>query len=400
MDMLQKISDVVFAALDKEDLRKGLKRSIEKLVPAPYKILNNWKFLLEYSHEVREAKETVLENIDYYLDMAMKNIEAINGHAYYATTREEALDTIIKLVKEDKKLIVKSKSMVTEELYLREALTERGHEVYETDLGELLIQLSKDKPMHAIAPAIHITREKAIKLLKGAGANVQEGMPISKIVAAVRVFLREKFVKADIGISGANSIAADTGSIFLVSNEGNIRNSTSLPPIHIAITGIEKIMPTMELAFKQSVLQAAYAGLYPPTYLSIISGPSSTADIEFDRVYGVHGPKELHVIFYDGGRRRAIDHPYLHEQLRCIRCGRCQAECPMWQLVGNIWGGDVYGGPMGIGWTAITEDLNKAAALSQFCLLCGRCKEVCPVNIDIPMIIRNLKKEYFITNKL
>ena len=397
MDLLQSFSDEIVRALSNRSLRKGLSRSVERLVPAPYNILERWRYLSEYAEEVRNAKEEVLEDIDYYIDSTLKMIEYSKGYPYYAKTKEEAVKIVEDIVGSDK-LIVKSKSMVTEELRLREELIEKGNIVFETDLGELLIQLSKDKPMHTTAPAIHITKEKAINLLKKNGVDVKEDMDTSEIVGMVRIFLRKKFIEADIGISGANTISADTGSIFLISNEGNIRNTTGLPPIHIAITGIEKIMPTIELAFKQSVLQAAYAGLYPPTYISIISGPSSTADIEFERVYGVHGPKEVHVILYDGGRKAALNDKIISEQLLCIRCGRCQGECPIWQLVGNTWGGHVYGGPMGMGWTAITEGIDKASALSHFCLLCGRCKEICPMNIDMPRIIRYLKREYFRRN--
>jgi len=391
--MLQKASEEIHRALYMKSLRKGLSRSVNRLVPAPYRILDRWRYLLGYTEEIREAKEKVLNDIDYYIDATMKMVEETKGHAYYAKTKDEAVKLVKDLVGKDK-LIVKSKSMVTEELGLREEL-DRDNTVFETDLGELLIQFSRDKPMHTTAPAIHITREKAIMLLKRHGVKVRDNMSTTEIVGMVRLFLREKFVKADAGISGANSIAADTGSIFLVSNEGNIRNTTSLPPIHIAITGVEKIMPTMELAFKQAVTQAAYAGLYPPTYVSVISGPSSTADIEFERVYGVHGPKEVHVILYDGGRVEALKDEVISEQLYCIRCGRCQAECPIWQLVGNTWGGRVYGGPMGMGWTAIIEGIEKASSLSHFCLLCGKCREVCPMKIDMPRIIRYLKMYYF-----
>lgn len=395
MNTYEKVAEDILKNIDNLNIRNGLSRSIKRLVPAPYQIFDEWKYIQKYAEHVRKVKEEVLANIDYYIDLTLKNVRKTNGNAYYAKTREEAIKIIDEIIGDESKLIVKAKSMVTEEIALRQHLIEKKHRVYETDLGELLIQLSGDKPMHTTAPAIHITKEQSIKLLKDAGADVHEGMSIKEIVGEVRRFLRKQFINADIGISGANVVAADTGSIFLISNEGNIRNATNLPSIHIAITGIEKIMPGMTDAFMQALVQAAYAGLYPPTYLSIISGPSSTADIEFNRVYGVHGPKYFHLILYDGGRKDAINHPFLFEQLYCIRCGRCQAECPIWDLVGNIWGGSVYGGPMGIGWTAITEGIEKASNLSHFCLNCGKCKVVCPVNIDMPRIIRYLKTVYF-----
>jgi|Deesub1362B_J571_1020462.scaffolds.fasta_scaffold00005_405 L-lactate dehydrogenase complex protein LldG len=392
MDILGETAKELYRALDNKEIQTGLKRSISNLSISVDRVLNVWPYLEELASKVREIKEETLNNLDYYIDLTMRNVKRSHGHPYFARNREEALKILDEIIGDDSPLlIVKAKSMVTEEVGIREHLISLGHSVYETDLGELLIQISRDKPMHAIAPAIHIPKEGAIELLRRLGLNVREGMNIEEIVMEVRSFLRRKFVDADIGISGANVVAADTGSIILISNEGNIRNTTSLPPVHIAVTGVEKIMPTLSDAFMQALVQAGYAGLYPPTYLSIIAGPSSTADIEYHRVYGVHGPKEFHMILYDGGRLSAIKDPFLSEQLLCIRCGRCQAECPVWGLTGNIWGGNVYGGPMGIVWTAIVENISLASALSLFCLVCGRCMEVCPMKIDMPHIIRNLK---------
>jgi len=389
------VAEEILKALDNEELRRGLTRSLINLSENPIRVIENWKYLTEYAKYVRSVKERTLKNLDYYIDETIKNIEKVSGHGYLARTRDEALKIIDEIIGDPPKLIVKAKSMVTEEIGLRGYLIRRGYEVYETDLGELLIQLSNGKPMHSTAPAVHIPRERAVELLNSAGVNVDKNMPIPEVIRRVRLFLRKKFINADIGISGANVVAADTGTIFLISNEGNIRHVTNLPEIHISITGVEKIMPTMKDAFLQALVQAGYAGLYPPTYLSLISGPSSTADIEHYRVYGAHGPKEVHLILYDGGRMSYLGDPILYEQLYCIRCGRCQQECPVWDLVGNIWGGSVYGGPMGIGWTAITESLDKAMLLSHFCLNCGRCMEACPMEINMPRIIRSLKKMYF-----
>ncbi len=388
------VLSAIFPALDNKDLRIGLERSVKNLAPASIRALNTWPYLVELAEYVRKVKEEVLQNIDYYIDKTMKSVERCAGHAYLARTSDEVKKIVDDIIGDEKKLIVKAKSMVTEEIQLREHLIAKGHEVYETDLGELLIQLSGGKPMHAIAPAIHIPREEAARLLKKIDPDIREDMSIEELTARVRLFLREKFVKADVGISGANSIAADTGAVFLISNEGNIRNSTNLPPVLISITGVEKIMPTIKDAFFQALVQSGYAGLYPPTYLSVVAGPSSTADIEYHRVYGVHGAKEMHVILYDGGRMNALRDEYLWEQLLCLRCGRCQAECPIWDLVGNTWGGRVYGGPMGIGWTAIVEGIDAAAPLAMLCLGCGKCREVCPSKIDMPSIIRYIKSKF------
>jgi L-lactate dehydrogenase complex protein LldG len=392
----EEILEKILEAANDPSLREGLNRSRTLATAAVSKILAEWPDLTDLANYIREVKKKVIENINYYIDKTMRSVEEkARGHAYFARDREEALKIINDIIGEKKRIIVKAKSMVTEELKLREFLIERGHEVYETDIGEFLIQISGDKPMHIIAPAIHLTKERVVKLLNSVGIEVNESMGHAELVAKIREFLREKYIKADIGISGANSIAADTGSIFLVFNEGNISLVTTFPPVHIAIVSIEKIMPTVKDAFIQTLVQSGYAGLYPPTYIYMISGPSSTADIEYQRVYGAQGPKELHVILYDGGRINSINNAVLREQLLCIRCGRCQFHCPIWNVAGSIWGGDVYGGPLGLGWTAITEGLDKAASLSIFCLLDGICKEVCPMKIDIPNIARYLKTKYW-----
>jgi L-lactate dehydrogenase complex protein LldG len=390
-----RVVEEVYRSLENATLREGLKRTIDNLAPAPYRVIGNWGYLVKLAEELRRVKEEVLKNIDYYIDLTLKSVrEYARGEGFYAKTMEDVYKIVDMILEGHRRrmVIVKAKSMVTEELRLREYLIEKGHEVYETDLGELLIQLSQGKPMHAIAPAIHIPREEAVRLINKLGVNTPMDATHDVIVRRVREFLREKFTKADVGISGANAVAADTGSIVLIENEGNIRLSTSLPPVHIAITGIEKIMPTLDYAIKQALVQSAYAGLYPPTYLTVISGPSSTADIEYRRVYGAHGPHKFYLILYDGGRRRALESPYLWEQLLCIRCGRCQGECPVWMLTANSWGGSVYGGPMGMAWVAITEDEVRAAHLALLCLQCGRCKDVCPMKIDMPKIAYMLKK--------
>ena len=189
--------------------------------PGPFRIIKKWNYLVEYAEYIRSVKEDVFTNIEYYIDQTIKNIENISGHGYFARTRKDVLKIVDDIIGDDPKLIVKAKSMVTEEIKLREYLSEKGHTVYETDLGELLIQLSKGKPMHAIAPAVHIPKEQATQLLHKAGVKVNKSVSIREIVGKVREFLREKFEKADVSISGANVVAADTGAIFLISNEGN-----------------------------------------------------------------------------------------------------------------------------------------------------------------------------------
>ncbi len=392
------ILEIVHKALEDSDLQEGVRRASLNAELKVMDVLSKYPYLVELAREVAEIKRRVIENLDKYIEEAMEALRRVHANPFLAETPEEAREHIGRLVGKGK-TIVMSKSMVAEEMGLREYLEELGNEVWETDLGQLLIQLEQGKPMHIIAPAIHLTRERAAKLVEEKlGVKLSSTEP-EEIVATVRKFLREKFTQAEIGISGANAIAADTGAVLLVENEGNIRLVTGLPEKHIVVAGVDKIVPSLIDAFKTILVQAAYAGLYPPTYVNITAGPSSTADIEIQRVYGAHGPVEVHVVLVDNGRRRAAKHPILREQLRCVRCGRCQFECPVWQHTANHWGGRVYGGPMGLGWTSITESQEKAEEAALLCLQCMRCDEVCPMQIPISSIALWLKKQY-VTRRL
>ncbi|MEM1589542.1 MAG: LUD domain-containing protein [Candidatus Bathyarchaeia archaeon] len=374
------------------ELQAALKRSVENFLNSVNKVLNRFPEISEIAEYVKTVKEKVLENLEYYIGKTITNIKTTGAHAYFAESSKEVLEIVDRIIGERPKIIVKAKSMVSEEVELREHLVEKGHEVYETDLGEFLIQITKGKPMHVIVPALHLSKGHVARLFSHhLGLPLDGDATYEELVHCFRKYFREKFIKADIGISGANAIAADTGSVLLVHNEGNISNVVTLPPVHIVVASIEKIMPTFRDAFLQIMVQSAYAGLYPPTYVNIVSGVSSTADIEYHRVYGVHGSQEVHVILYNGGRVNSSRDPLLREQLYCVKCGRCQISCPIWNICGNIWGGKVYGGPMGVGWTAVTEGLEKAESLSWFCLLCNACKEVCPVKVDSAEISRRIR---------
>lgn len=391
---IDSIAAEIIRAQKNEMLQIGLKRSVKNFLRSINNVLKNYPMLIEIAEYIKSVREKVLENLEYYVEKALKSINATGARAYFAEDRSSALKIIDEIIGDERKVIVKAKSMVTEEIMLREHLIKRGHEVYETDIGEFLIQLSGDKPMHTIVPALHMSKEQVAHLLRSnLGLDVEREITHEKLVSFIRDFLKEKFFKADVGISGANAIAADTGSIFLVHNEGNISNTAMLPPVYVIVAGVEKIVPTFKDAILQVMVQAGYAGLYPPTYVNVISGVSSTADIEYHRVYGVHGAREIHVILYDGGRIAASKDRILTEQLRCIKCGRCQISCPIWNICGNIWGGKVYGGPMGVGWTAITEGVEDAESISWFCLLCNACKESCPVKVDSGEISRKLRSK-------
>ena len=393
MRSLEQLLSDIYRALGDKEFQEGVERAVGAATTALQRILEEHPEVASMAERVRETRRKVLENIEYYVDRAMKSVEKVGGHAYLAGSAEDARRIIGGIIGSGK-IVVFSKSLTAFEIGLREYLEGLGNEVWETDLGELIIQLAGERPMHAVVPALHMTRSRVERLLRKAGILGGKARRVEDMVLAVRRFLREKFCSADYGVSSANAVASDTGAVFLVENEGNIRLVTGLPPVHIAIVGVEKIAPTMEDAYRQVLVQAAYAGLYPPTYIDVLAGPSSTADIEYVRVYGAHGPRELHVVFLDNGRLKASRNTELSEQLLCIRCGRCQVSCPIWMQAANLWGSGAYGGPMGVGWTAITRSTEEASRLAMLCLGCYACQEACPMNISLVDIIRSLKTRY------
>jgi L-lactate dehydrogenase complex protein LldG len=247
--------------------------------------------------------------------------------------------------------------------------------------------------MHILSPAIHVPREDVARLFtRIMGQEIAPDAEIADMVAAARTFLRDKFFRADIGISGANVVAAETGTLFIIENEGNIRLSTGAPPVHIALIGLEKLVPTLNDAYKVSEVTWRYANYTIPSYVSLISGPSKTGDIEKVTTYGAHGPKEMHVIFLDGGRTRLAKYPKLKQALYCLRCGGCLYECPVFAVTAGHFG-DKYFTSNGAVWAAIVDqDPEKAASLAYTCLTCGRCRQRCPVKIDAPEMILELRK--------
>lgn len=385
---------VMDKVMDNPDAQRGIKRYIRNYWKARNKTLERHPETVELAKEVRRIKIEALENMDQLVKTLRERIEERGGHFHLASTAEDARNIIGEIVGSGK-IVVKAKSMVTEEIMLRQHLERLGNEVWETDLGELLVQLEKGKPMHMVAPAIHIPRERAANLISRlTGKTYSPDTPIGQLVSEVRTFLRDKFIKAHVGISGANVVAADTGSLIIVENEGNIRLSTGLPPVHIAVIGYEKIVPTLVDAFKTVTVLMRYGGFPATRYVNVITGPSATADIEHQIIQGVHGPKELHVVLLDNGRKKALKDPVLREALLCLRCGACLSTCPVFEEVAGAWGGHAYSGGIGAIWTYITEGPGKGWPLAYMCALMGRCKEACPLNIDIPGMIREIRKRH------
>ena len=368
----------------------AVNRAILNNAPKVQKILDENPYIMDVAAELRKAKNIVLDNIDSYISRTEESVKRTGGHFHFAKNSEDAMKIVREILGENTKIVL-SKSNVLYEIKLREILEKDGKDIWETDLGEYLVQINHDMPSHLVAPAIHLTKDKIGKLLnRNLDSSINGNTSAEEMVSRVRKFLMEKYLGAEVGITGANAIAADTGSVLLIENEGNIRMDTVLPQVHIAITGIDKIVPTLKDAFNEVIVQASYAGYYPPAYINVTSGPSATGDIELQHVSPATGPKEFHLIVLDNGRKEAIDSD-IRDSLLCIRCGRCYFSCPSYKLYGKEFGDSPYTGPTGIMWSAITM---KKYDKSMLCMHSGGCREVCPMDIDIPRVIEKIKFRY------
>ena len=345
--------------------------------------LPNWEDLRS---QARAIKDEVLSHLDRYLEEFVQNAENRGAMVHWARDAAEANSIICGLATERAaRIIVKSKSMTTEETHLNDALEAAGMQVVETDLGEYIIQLADEPPSHIIAPAIHKTRQQVSELFT-AELGMTPTDDIAQMTSTARATLRDRFASADVGISGVNFAIAETGTIVIVENEGNIRLTTSLPRIHIAMMGIEKVIPRFaDLDVFLKLLPRSGTGQRLTTYQSFITGIKRHATDE--------GPDELHIVLLDNGRSRMLAHPVTRQSLACIRCGACLNACPVYQQVGGHAYGSVYPGPIGAVITPQLVGIAKAAQLPYASSLCGACREVCPVKIDIPRLLLHLRGE-------
>lgn len=381
----------IMDAAHNERIRLALTRAVASYRANVDNALKKFPHTLKLAEEVREIKSRSIGEMEKLVVQAKEAVELNHGKAYIAHTVAEALDIIGNLTGKGK-LVVKAKSMTSEEIGLREHLEEMGNEVCETDLGEFIVQKLGSRPMHILSPAIHVPREDVAVLLSKLTGRELPKDDIPQMVSAARTLLREKFIKADVGISSANVMAADTGTLFIIENEGNIRLATGLPPIHIALIGMEKLVPTFGDANKVAEVTWRFANYTVPSYVSLISGPSKTGDIEKVITYGAHGPKELHVVFLDAGRSKLAADPVLRQALFCLRCGGCLYECPVFGVTAGHFG-DKYFAGIGAVWAALlSANVEKGAAMAYTCLTCGRCKVRCPVAIDTPAMIIALRR--------
>jgi len=378
-------------ALNDETLRTALRRSRAAYVKSRAEAMKGFD-LAASREQVRSIKERCVRDLDTLFARFKAEAEAVGAVVHAAADGAEAAAIVRRLAEErGAKLIVKAKSMLTEELELNDRLG-ADLRVVETDLGEWIIQLAHEKPSHFTMPAMHKTREQIAELFSKVTGKEQDP-EVAKLVEVARRELRQAFIDADMGVSGANVAIAETGTLVLVSNEGNARLVTTLPPIHVAIVGYEKLVETMEDATAiLKVLSKSGTGQKQTAYVSFITGPSRTTDIEKTLALGVHGPKEVHIIFVDAGRKAMAADERCREALYCIKCGACLNMCPVYHSIGGHAYANAYMGGIGSVLTAYHKSLDAADDTLALCTGCGYCESICPAKINAPDLVLELKK--------
>jgi L-lactate dehydrogenase complex protein LldF len=361
-------------AVHRVNLRKRMDQSYANVTRGRTRYAD-WEAARQRCHEI---KWEAVNHLDRYLVEFEEKLKARGGHVYWAQDAAAANAYITGLARErGVHTVVKSKSMVAEEIHLAAALEKDGIEVLETDLGEFIVQLRNEPPYHILAPAMHLTQGDIAALFKDKLRAADEDMAnASELVGVARQWLRRSFFKAEMGITGANFLVADSGAIAITTNEGNADLGMSLPRIHVAIVGIEKAIPRMEdLAYLWPVVATAATGQAISCYNTLIGGPRGANEID--------GPEEFHVVLLDNGRSELLADPEQRDVLHCIRCGACLNACPVFRTVGGHTYGTTYPGPIGSVLTPHLRGLDEFQHLSYASSLCGACTDVCPVKIDL-----------------
>ncbi len=339
----------------------------------------------------REIKDHTLAHLDLYLEAWETKAVAAGAHVHFALTAADARQIILDICRAaDAKLVTKGKSMISEEIALNAHLEAAGMEVVETDLGEYLVQIRNETPSHIIAPAIHLTQEQVEQDFRRLHQHLPKQRVLvepAQLVDEARLILRQKFIDADVGITGANFLIAETGSSVIVTNEGNGDLTQSLAKTHIVIASIEKLVPTLEDASTiLRLLPRSATGQEIATYVTFSTGPKRKGDPD--------GPEHYHVVVLDNGRSALLDTPF-REALRCIRCGACMNHCPVYGAVGGHAYGWVYPGPIGAVLNPALIGVKEAGHLPNASTFCGRCEAVCPMKIPLPKLMRDWRTVEF-----
>ena len=342
--------------------------------------------VMKARENAKNAKWQAIEHLDTYLQTFEKKITERGAKVLWAEDAQQALDEIGKICKEKNcKVLVKSKSMVTEEIHLNTYLEENGIESVETDLGEYIQQLDGEAPYHIVTPAMHKSKEDVARLFADK-LGVPGGLSPEELTQVARKLLREKYVQAEVGVSGANFILPDVGGIAITENEGNARLSCSMPKTHIVIVGIEKVLPSVnDLSLFWPLLSTYGTGQKITVYNTIITGPRQLNETD--------GPEEMYVILLDNGRTNLLANPTTREALYCIRCGACLNACPVYKNIGGHSYETTYSGPIGKVITPYLRGMNEYKHLSYSSSLCGNCTEVCPVRINLHELLLDNRHE-------
>jgi L-lactate dehydrogenase complex protein LldF len=378
-------------ALRDETLRSALARAKDGFVLKRRQALDALPEYEALRDRAVAIKDHTLENLDHYLERYEEAVIRRGGKVHWAATSEDACRVVVEICRTvGARTVTKGKSMVGEEVGVNDALEAAGLEVVETDLGEYIIQLANEPPSHIIAPAVHKTRGQISDLFHKHHAKyglTERLVEVPDLVNEARQVLRQKYLDADVGITGANFLIAETGSSIIVTNEGNGDLTNTLPKVHIVTAGIEKVVPTLEDATTLlRLLPRSATGQQITSYTTLSTGPRRDGDPD--------GPDEYHVVLVDNGRSAMLRDEF-REMLRCIRCGACMNHCPVYGAVGGHAYGWVYPGPMGSVLTPLTIGLREAKDLPNACTLNGRCAEVCPVRIPLPDLLRTLRHRQF-----
>lgn len=375
-----------------KDHRRIINFNINKYDQAVLKGKNQYRNIKLAKKKATHIKRKNINELENNLIKFEKNFEKNGGNIIWAEDADKAVDSIVQIINENKsKLVVKSKSMTTEEINLNESLIKNGVETIETDLGEYIVQIADEKPYHIVTPAMHKSKENIAELFNEKFNTNKESSP-EQITSFVRKLLRKKFINADIGITGANFLIADTGSVCITENEGNGMLSVSIPDIHIAIAGIEKIIPSLEdLHIFWPLLASHGTGQHITVYNSIISGPRKENESD--------GPEKMYVILIDNERTNLLKQEKQKVALSCIRCGACLNACPVYRNIGGYTYNSVYSGPIGAVITPFLKKFEDYKHLSYASSLCGKCTEVCPVKIPLHELLLYNRK-YTVDKKL
>ncbi|SMD11757.1 L-lactate dehydrogenase complex protein LldF [Desulfocicer vacuolatum DSM 3385] len=381
-------------ALADQQLRTNLRKFMTILKTLRKQVSSEVVNLDELQQRAKDVKNHALENLDYYLELFETKLSENGGRVHYAQTPEDLNQIVIEICRRvNARHVVKGKTMVGEETALNEALIKAGLDVVETDMGEYIVQLANEPPSHILGPAVHKNKKQIADLFYSHHDLGNRSLAeVPEIVGEARHVIREKFLQADVGITGANALIAETGSSLLLTNEGNGDLCSTLPKVHIVVTGIEKLVASLEDASAMlRVIARGVVGQSMACYTSIFTGPREGAQDA--------GPEEFHVVLLDNTRSELLGNE-LRDILRCVKCSACLNHCPIYGQIGGHAYGWVYSGPMGSVLTPQLVGMEKATDLFNACTSDGRCAEVCPMVIPLPDLLRKLRVRQWNQNRL